>query len=231
MVYVYILVEGLIYIQTVYIIPTHILAYICPYCAKSVRAHAHAHAHNLTHTIRAKVYVSLGGCSMCRELRFRCVFLCLITMPNVCRIMSLKPLDLWLNCWYGGINMILLFSSEWLIVRSFLKYVFIKLLLCVYWTLLDYLYRFFMEKQVMAHFIRILKNSKTISVTVQLLQTLNIMLQSMRSEQAICKIAYLCISVMSGYFLWYFFNMKVKTWTNEAVMVGCRLFVQQWVHQ
>lgn len=46
-------------------------------------------------------------------------------------------------------------------------------------------FEFFMEKQVMAHFIRILKNSKTISVTVQLLQTLNIMLQSMRSEQAI----------------------------------------------
>lgn len=46
-------------------------------------------------------------------------------------------------------------------------------------------FEYFMEKQVMAHFIRILKNSRTASVTIQLLQTLNIMLQSMRSEQAI----------------------------------------------
>ncbi|KAI5063185.1 hypothetical protein GOP47_0021732 [Adiantum capillus-veneris] len=46
-------------------------------------------------------------------------------------------------------------------------------------------FELFMEKQVMAQFIRILKNSRSVSVTVQLLQTLNILLQSMRSEQAI----------------------------------------------
>ncbi|KAH6555462.1 hypothetical protein KP509_1Z252700 [Ceratopteris richardii] len=46
-------------------------------------------------------------------------------------------------------------------------------------------FEFFMEKQVMGQFIRILKTSRSVSVTVQLLQTLNILLQSMRSEQAI----------------------------------------------
>lgn len=46
-------------------------------------------------------------------------------------------------------------------------------------------FEFFMEKQVMAHFARILKQSRTISIAIQLLQTLNIMLQSMHSEQAI----------------------------------------------
>eukprot|EP00249_Psilotum_nudum_P022735 c28628_g1_i1 orf=260-2767(+) len=46
-------------------------------------------------------------------------------------------------------------------------------------------FEFFMEKQVMNHFSRILKNSRTISVAIQLLQSLNIMIQNMRSEQAI----------------------------------------------
>lgn len=46
-------------------------------------------------------------------------------------------------------------------------------------------FEFFMEKQVMAHFARILKHSKTVSVAIQLLQTLNIMLQSMRSNQTL----------------------------------------------
>eukprot|EP01018_Ginkgo_biloba_P005051 Gb_22834 [translate_table: standard] len=44
---------------------------------------------------------------------------------------------------------------------------------------------FFMERQIMAQFIRILKISKTMSVAIQLLQTLSIMIQNLRTEHAL----------------------------------------------
>lgn len=47
--------------------------------------------------------------------------------------------------------------------------------------------RFFMEKQVMGEFIRILRVSKTVTVSVQLLQTISIMIQNLKSDQAICE--------------------------------------------
>lgn len=47
--------------------------------------------------------------------------------------------------------------------------------------------RFFMEKQVMGEFVRILKVSRTHAVSLQLLQTLSIMIQNLKSEHAICK--------------------------------------------
>jgi len=48
--------------------------------------------------------------------------------------------------------------------------------------------RFFMEKQVMGEFVRILKLSKTISVPLQLLQTVSILVQNLRNEHAICRL-------------------------------------------
>jgi hypothetical protein len=46
---------------------------------------------------------------------------------------------------------------------------------------------FFMEKQVMSTFVRILRESKTITaVAVQLLQTLSIMIQNITSKHARC---------------------------------------------
>lgn len=46
-------------------------------------------------------------------------------------------------------------------------------------------FEFFMEKQVMSQFLRVLKISKTESIAVQLLQSLSIMIQNLQSEQAI----------------------------------------------
>lgn len=48
--------------------------------------------------------------------------------------------------------------------------------------------RFFMEKQVMGEFVRILKVSRTVSVSLQLLQTISIMIQNLKNEHAICKL-------------------------------------------
>lgn len=47
------------------------------------------------------------------------------------------------------------------------------------------IFEFFMEKQIMSQFLRILKISKARSVAVQLLQTLSIMIQNLQSEHAI----------------------------------------------
>jgi len=44
-----------------------------------------------------------------------------------------------------------------------------------------------MEKQIMGEFARILSISKTSRVALQLLQTMSIMIQNLRSEHAICK--------------------------------------------
>lgn len=46
-------------------------------------------------------------------------------------------------------------------------------------------FEFFMEKQVMGEFIRILKISKTVTVSLQLLQTISILIQNLRREHAI----------------------------------------------
>ncbi|XP_013596646.1 PREDICTED: protein CLEC16A homolog [Brassica oleracea var. oleracea] len=43
----------------------------------------------------------------------------------------------------------------------------------------------FLEKQVMGEFVRILRVSKRVTVSVQLLQTMSIMIQNLKSEQAI----------------------------------------------
>ncbi|XP_019463422.1 PREDICTED: uncharacterized protein LOC109362230 isoform X1 [Lupinus angustifolius] len=46
-------------------------------------------------------------------------------------------------------------------------------------------FEFFMEKQVMGEFVRILKLGRTVSIPLQLLQTVSIMVQNLRSEHAI----------------------------------------------
>jgi len=45
-----------------------------------------------------------------------------------------------------------------------------------------------MEKQVVGDFVRILKLSRTISIPLQLLQTVSIMIQNLQSDHAICKL-------------------------------------------
>ncbi|XP_038699380.1 protein TRANSPARENT TESTA 9-like isoform X2 [Tripterygium wilfordii] len=49
-------------------------------------------------------------------------------------------------------------------------------------------FEFFIEKQVMGEFVRILKISKTFTISLQLLQTMSIMIQNPKSEHAICKL-------------------------------------------
>ncbi|XP_010541101.1 PREDICTED: uncharacterized protein LOC104814647 isoform X2 [Tarenaya hassleriana] len=46
-------------------------------------------------------------------------------------------------------------------------------------------FEFFMDEQIMGEFVRVLKVSRTVTVSVQLLQTLSIMIQNLRSEHAI----------------------------------------------
>uniref|UniRef100_A0A2P2KZM8 Protein CLEC16A homolog isoform X3 n=1 Tax=Rhizophora mucronata TaxID=61149 RepID=A0A2P2KZM8_RHIMU len=46
-------------------------------------------------------------------------------------------------------------------------------------------FEFFMEKQVLGEFVRILKISRTLTVSLQLLQTMSIMIQNLRAEHAI----------------------------------------------
>ncbi|XP_034699301.1 protein TRANSPARENT TESTA 9 isoform X4 [Vitis riparia] len=46
-------------------------------------------------------------------------------------------------------------------------------------------FEFFMEKQVMGEFVRILKISRSVTVSLQLLQTMSIMIQNLKSEHAI----------------------------------------------
>ncbi|XWS73298.1 hypothetical protein CRYUN_Cryun02cG0116300 [Craigia yunnanensis] len=46
-------------------------------------------------------------------------------------------------------------------------------------------FEFFMEKQVMGEFIRVLNISKTVTVSLQLLQTISILIQNLKSEHAI----------------------------------------------
>ncbi|KAK2646224.1 hypothetical protein Ddye_021419 [Dipteronia dyeriana] len=46
-------------------------------------------------------------------------------------------------------------------------------------------FEFFMEKQVMGDFVRILKVSRTVTVSLQLLQTMSIMIQNLKNERAI----------------------------------------------
>ncbi|XP_047310433.1 protein TRANSPARENT TESTA 9-like [Impatiens glandulifera] len=46
-------------------------------------------------------------------------------------------------------------------------------------------FEYFMENQVMGEFVRILKISKTITISIQLLQTMSIMIQNLKNEHAI----------------------------------------------
>lgn len=55
-----------------------------------------------------------------------------------------------------------------------------------FYSVLD-IHRLFMEKQVMGEFVRVLKISKTLAVSLQLLQTVSILVQNLESEHAICK--------------------------------------------
>lgn len=55
-----------------------------------------------------------------------------------------------------------------------------------------------MEKQVMGEFVRILKISKNVIVSVQLLQTMSIMIQNLKSDHSICKMINL-VSSRVGY--------------------------------
>ncbi|KAL2930168.1 Protein TRANSPARENT TESTA 9 [Bienertia sinuspersici] len=64
---------------------------------------------------------------------------------------------------------------------------------------------FFMEKQVLGEFVRILKISKTITVSLQLLQTMSIMIQNLKNEHAIY---YLFSNEHINYLIRYSFDFR-----------------------
>ncbi|CAG7902170.1 unnamed protein product [Brassica rapa] len=66
-------------------------------------------------------------------------------------------------------------------------------------------FEFFMEKQVMGEFVRILTVSKTVAVSVQLLQTMSIMIQNLTSDQAIY---YLFSNEYVNYLITYTFDFQ-----------------------
>ncbi|XP_062164002.1 protein TRANSPARENT TESTA 9 [Alnus glutinosa] len=66
-------------------------------------------------------------------------------------------------------------------------------------------FEFFMEKQVMSEFVRILKKSKTMIISLQLLQTLSIMIQNLKSEHAIY---YLFSNEHMNYLITYSFDFR-----------------------
>ncbi|CAK9171573.1 unnamed protein product [Ilex paraguariensis] len=65
--------------------------------------------------------------------------------------------------------------------------------------------RFFMEKQVMGEFVRILKISRTSIVSLQLLQTMSIMIQNLKSEHSIY---YMFSNEHINYFITYSFDFR-----------------------
>jgi len=80
---------------------------------------------------------------------------------------------------------------------------------------------FFMEKQVMATFVRILRySSKTSPVAVQLLQTLSIMIQNIRSEHAIY---YLFSNEYINHLISYKFDFR-----NEELLAYYIIFLRYW---
>ncbi|ESW10756.1 hypothetical protein PHAVU_009G235200 [Phaseolus vulgaris] len=66
-------------------------------------------------------------------------------------------------------------------------------------------FEFFMEKQVVGDFVRILKLSKSISIPLQLLQTVSIMIQNLRSEHAIY---YMFSNEHMNYLITYSFDFR-----------------------
>lgn len=66
-------------------------------------------------------------------------------------------------------------------------------------------FEYFMEKQVMGEFVRLLKISRTITVSLQLLQTVSIMVQNLKSEHAIY---YLFSNEYINYLITYSFDFQ-----------------------
>lgn len=66
-------------------------------------------------------------------------------------------------------------------------------------------FEFFMEKQVMSEFVRILKISRTVIISLQLLQTLSIMIQNLKSEHAIY---YMFSNEHMNYLITYSFDFR-----------------------
>lgn len=66
-------------------------------------------------------------------------------------------------------------------------------------------FEFFMEKQVLGEFVRILKISRTVTVSLQLLQTMSIMIQNLKNEHAIY---YLFSNEHVNYLISYSFDFR-----------------------
>ncbi|KAI9112504.1 hypothetical protein K1719_016427 [Acacia pycnantha] len=79
-------------------------------------------------------------------------------------------------------------------------------------------FEFFMERQVMGEFVRILKQSTTVSVSIQLLQTVSIMIQNLKSEHAIY---YMFSNEHMNYLITYSFDFR-----NEELLLYYASFLR-----
>ncbi|XP_042458996.1 protein TRANSPARENT TESTA 9-like isoform X3 [Zingiber officinale] len=86
------------------------------------------------------------------------------------------------------------------------------------------IFEFFMEKQILGEFARILRISKMAKVAIQLLQTISIMIQNLESEPSICKFIYNMLSTcqsITNYHLLVFFmiftSLADYIFSNELI--------------
>jgi len=77
-----------------------------------------------------------------------------------------------------------------------------------------------MEKQVLREFVRILKISKTITISLQLLQTMSIIIQNLKNEHAIRKMSERRMSSLCAVLIHY---MEI----NNILFFFCRVSLQQ----
>lgn len=129
-------------------------------------------------------FISCPDCIYIKLLPCIKIFWCFL---SIWRILWLRHWDRLRSLWLMATNMTHPFSSA--ILQCFFSLMqrhfsdsshdYIQL----FWFC-----RFFMEKQVMGVFVRILKVSRTLIVALQLLQTMGIMIQNLRNEHSICKL-------------------------------------------
>ena len=75
----------------------------------------------------------------------------------------------------------------------------------------------------MGEFVRVLRNSRTVIISLQLLQTVSIMIQNLKSEHFICKI-FLLIFVACIFI--YKKILMLMCYIFSSLKLLCRLYVQ-----
>lgn len=98
--------------------------------------------------------------------------------------------NIWWSTWCGLFWVCLcqgLLLLIYTIILAWGRHNKLSLTYCFFLQVCWHFCRFFMEKQVMGEFVRILRISRTVIVSLQLLQTMSIVIQNLKNEHSICK--------------------------------------------